>query len=513
MLVAGPASAATVTGVFKYADTIAPGCPYTATNCVPLQPIAFARVEIWHRGIFPWQFFAPVGETTTDATGRFWYSDGRYDGTYAVRVYATNYAVQVNGQSGSAFYVEPGNPGPNIYKTVYSANQEESFSFDFTDTDISRHFNVAETVRRGLDYANARRDPSANDSLSRATVTVTPFTGNPLNVSWYNPAAHAVILHTNSAFFDRSILHEYAHWLEAQLSSFAWIPADHNGCEARDVFGNIINSPEHAWMEGFADYFAQAVASFLPKDTLSIGGAGGLETPGPCAASSADAIQSRVAASLWDLHDPTYDPTNDPPSETHDFMNGGATAIFQIFDRELDVFGTWPTIWHFRNAWMARGYDTAGLDRILAHHEIMWLPNQTAQFISMSVPAQMYVGQPYQVSVTMRNTGVTTWTSEQAHRLGSQAPQDTLRWGLGRVALTSPVTPGAQVTFTFTVTAPSTAGTYSFQWRMLQELVEWFGDTTTLRRISVVTTTPPDDGGGLCFDPEIRKWIPCTPES
>ena len=50
--------------------------------------------------------------------------------------------------------------------------------------------------------------------------------------------------------------------------------------------------------------------------------------------------------------------------------------------------------------------------------------------------------------------------------------------GVGRVDLPHSVPPGGQVTFTFYVTAPSYAGTYDFQWRMLQEGVEWFGDFT-----------------------------------
>jgi hypothetical protein len=37
---------------------------------------------------------------------------------------------------------------------------------------------------------------------------------------------------------------------------------------------------------------------------------------------------------------------------------------------------------------------------------------------------------------------------------------------------------GCQVTFTFYVTAPSAGGTYNFQWRMVKEFVEWFGDST-----------------------------------
>jgi hypothetical protein len=41
------------------------------------------------------------------------------------------------------------------------------------------------------------------------------------------------------------------------------------------------------------------------------------------------------------------------------------------------------------------------------------------------------------------------------------------------------VAPGSQATFAFTVTAPTRPGNYAFQWHMVQDMVEWFGDSTT----------------------------------
>lgn len=503
---AASADAAIVTGTFKYLDTTSGACalPIPPPNC-GLQPIAFARIEIWHHGTMFWDVWAKVGDRTTDSTGRFSFSDTRSSGTYAVRVYATNYAAAVS-QNGE-FYVEPGFPGANIQKSVAWSGQQVDFSYNFTDTGSRMYYNVAETIRRGFDYARVRRDPNETDPLPRANVTLTESTGNPNNVSWYNPLTHTVVLHTNRGMDDTTILHEYTHWLEAQLSSFAWIASSHDGCAARDIWGNIMNSPEHAWMEGFATYFAHAVMNSLPNGTFSMWGRGQVESPGECTVATPDAIEGRITASLWDLID-APGASAGALDEPHDFMQGLDSAILQIFDRELDVFGTSPTIWDFRNAWGARGLDLPGLDRILSHHGILWLPDQTAQFISMSVPLSMTPGQTALASVTMRNTGITTWTPAALHRLGSQSPQDNMRWGLNRVALPAAVPPGGQVTFSFNVTAPSVAGTYSFQWRMVQDAVEWFGDFTRRASISVIT----DDGGGggeLCFDPEIRKYVPC----
>jgi hypothetical protein len=99
-----------------------------------------------------------------------------------------------------------------------------------------------------------------------------------------------------------------------------------------------------------------------------------------------------------------------------------------------------------------------------------------AAFVRQSVPATMVTGQSYGVSVTMRNTGTSTWipSGSNRFRLGSQNPQDNTVWGSSRRELPGEVLPGAEVTFEFTVTAPS-PGTYYFQWRMLQELIAWFG--------------------------------------
>ncbi|MBD0371360.1 MAG: hypothetical protein ICV60_11030 [Pyrinomonadaceae bacterium] len=88
--------------------------------------------------------------------------------------------------------------------------------------------------------------------------------------------------------------------------------------------------------------------------------------------------------------------------------------------------------------------------------------------------------------MTMRNTGTVTWTSNEGFKLGSESPRDNSTWGMNRVNLPSTVqvAPGAIYTFAFKITAPTNPGVYSFQWRMVHELVEWFGDFSTLINVS-----------------------------
>ncbi|MEN9841229.1 MAG: hypothetical protein RL376_1029 [Verrucomicrobiota bacterium] len=127
------------------------------------------------------------------------------------------------------------------------------------------------------------------------------------------------------------------------------------------------------------------------------------------------------------------------------------------------------------------------------------LSTNKAQFIKQTVPARLAPGQVSPVSITLRNIGKTTWASGSGFKLGSQAVQDNTLWtGSNRVALTtSPTAPGQDQVFTFNITAPASPGTYSFQWLMLQEGVEWFGEITPLVSLRIDSYAPGDDDDGL----------------
>lgn len=110
-----------------------------------------------------------------------------------------------------------------------------------------------------------------------------------------------------------------------------------------------------------------------------------------------------------------------------------------------------------------------------------------AQFVAQSVPARMTAGQQYPVTVQMKNLGSSTWTDSAHYTLGSENPHDNRNWGMNRVAFGTGQTPPGQIkVFQFIVKAPAIAGTYNFQWRMLQLQVEWFGDLTPNVAVTVV---------------------------
>ncbi len=91
----------------------------------------------------------------------------------------------------------------------------------------------------------------------------------------------------------------------------------------------------------------------------------------------------------------------------------------------------------------------------------------------------MNAGQKYTVSITMKNTGTMAWNEASMIRLGAvgDASGDAYEFGPGRIKIPAgtSVLPGAEYTFTFTMTAPATAGYYTPKYRMVWEGQKWFG--------------------------------------
>jgi hypothetical protein len=142
------------------------------------------------------------------------------------------------------------------------------------------------------------------------------------------------------------------------------------------------------------------------------------------------------------------------------------------------------TTYHYR----VKSRDAAGNLAVSSDFTFTTLFGNDAAFVSQSVPATMIAGETYAVTVSMLNEGTNTWTPGQLYRLGSQNPQDNGTWGLGRVNLLAgdSVSQGATTTFSFVVTAPSSPGSYNFQWQMVQDGVEWFGAKTPNIAVQVI---------------------------
>jgi RHS repeat-associated protein len=130
-----------------------------------------------------------------------------------------------------------------------------------------------------------------------------------------------------------------------------------------------------------------------------------------------------------------------------------------------------------------------------------------ATYVTQNVPGTMNAGQTYDVTMTLRNTGTSTWTAEANFLLGAVNPVDGTAWKVvgspdGRVKLPRAVAPNETFDFVFKVVAPSKPGVHNFQRRMLEHGADWFGDTTTNVAVNVVgpVDVPTDGVASLSYD-------------
>ncbi|MBP5717980.1 MAG: right-handed parallel beta-helix repeat-containing protein, partial [Abditibacteriota bacterium] len=170
-----------------------------------------------------------------------------------------------------------------------------------------------------------------------------------------------------------------------------------------------------------------------------------------------------------DNNDPFYHA--EPPRAYLDrAVAPGETYTF-TFDMEFGEPGTYTTDWKM----VQDGNDWFG--QVLAKQVTVNRPEFNARIISDNIPTTMIVGQTKTVSVTVKNTGSATWSQGTEDMLGS--PDNYDPFSLARIGLDTAerrVAPGETYTFTFPMTAPSKAGTYTTDWQMIREYVTWFGD-------------------------------------
>lgn len=113
----------------------------------------------------------------------------------------------------------------------------------------------------------------------------------------------------------------------------------------------------------------------------------------------------------------------------------------------------------------------------------------SSEYVSDTIPSQMLPGQTYDVSITFRNNSV-LWTPERQFRLG--AVDDSDPFGVTRVSLNNNVDLGQTYTFEFTMTAPTTPGIQTTDWRMVRDGVTWFGPTFA-KQVQIARTYPRGD--------------------
>lgn len=102
---------------------------------------------------------------------------------------------------------------------------------------------------------------------------------------------------------------------------------------------------------------------------------------------------------------------------------------------------------------------------------------EDAEVVDAGFPVVIACGGVGLATITMRNTGMTTWTAAEGYALGAVDDSDPLHAD-GRVPLPDAIeiAPGQSHTFEIELDAPGTDGAVTSDWQMVHEQVRWFGD-------------------------------------
>jgi hypothetical protein len=362
------------------------------------RPIADVKLELWSYGPLATGGWAwakdAIGSTDSNGTYSTTASFRGSDVTYAIRIIPSNgYAACCSGWSPVGFglanyWIEPGQEtGSPIHLKATSAGATVRFTHVFAGQWASI-FNVLDTVRHEAIFVQQHERDGDSDRIGEVHIG---RAGSGLtDRSWFDPVMYTLNLTPSARWNDPTILHEYGHYLEAQVSTLAWIVSSHSGCTPGRfaIFGgngNIVTDystgnivpadmrAKQAWLEGFADWLAEVVywndpGSFAP----SVGPTPSLETAN-CAEAGpwpdGDRFENHVAAFLWDLTDP--DSVAEPFDK--DSGMGMVDEILTVFDNQLDG-GGWPTIADF-NGYLEGdpAFTSQSVEDIAITDKVSWL--------------------------------------------------------------------------------------------------------------------------------------------
>ena len=187
---------------------------------------------------------------------------------------------------------------------------------------------------------------------------------------------------------------------------------------------------------------------------------------------------------------------SDPFADARQWMTPGTRVMpngqytFNFIMTAPTTPGTYTSDWQ-----MLHDYVRWFGDTLVKEIEVTGAAPDSAEYISDTIPTTMNPGQQYNVSVTMKNTGTATWSEAQYYRLGAVDDSDPFYGPGNRVIITGgqTVPPQQNYTFNFTMTAPTTPALYTTDWRMVHDLVAWFGDTL-VKQVQVGASQTPYAG-------------------
>ncbi|MFB0559787.1 MAG: hypothetical protein ACETWM_00955 [Candidatus Lokiarchaeia archaeon] len=287
-----------VTGILRYYDNIE-GVYY---------PCRYATTELWDKDSSGGDDLLYTG--TTDSSGTF--NLGPVDNTdeeggtqdIYVKVYTNTSAVMVY-------------DGANTYVTVFptvSDVPDGTYDYGTYEVDSAQRgaWNIYDQVVKGYQWIDERPD---TDPPPRATVKW--YQGNT-DGTHYHPGWEIHILGTSSdpdEFDDGIILHEYGHFIADRTWPTKPYSFDNSPGGSHTWDGTY--TPELAWSEGWAHYFACIVRSSVTyRDTyngdwvdynLETGVATYIWGGSYDGNANGDSCEAAVAGVLWDISDSVND--------------------------------------------------------------------------------------------------------------------------------------------------------------------------------------------------------------
>lgn len=160
-----------------------------------------------------------------------------------------------------------------------------------------------------------------------------------------------------------------------------------------------------------------------------------------------------------------------------------------------------------------QAYDRAGNDSGVSAVPVLVDNANAAQRASVSgAPGAVVVARkPLSVSVGMKNTGTSVWTSTGGYKFQSQNPAGNTVWGPAQASLSAneALAPGWTRYFSLPLVAPSAPGTYALHYRMAKDGLGAFGDDGLNQMVTVVAdTVPPSVPLGLTSKgPSVSSFI------
>ena len=253
----------------------------------------------------------------------------------------------------------------------------EWFTTDDLPVSFAAALNINDVIQLTWRHVQERRDPNEDDTIGQVTVEYCDsdwnhyFTDLVLTCSKDNSNGY------DYGYVDSTIIHEYVHHLQYEISTWDAHDGSHSVCSEID---SVWDDTEFAFSEAFPTYVANVLLDRYPE----LSPVRGINAENPCAGGltwvdQSDpeawlAMEGFIIGSLWDLTDGIGG-----GSDAWDMVDGeaidGHRIILQIFDHELDPSGPYnlfigaPNFLSFYRAWISRMGDgingRSGLDAIL----------------------------------------------------------------------------------------------------------------------------------------------------